>query len=107
MWVHRQIRHISRKEKKTNKAGIEKAGMKQKLLKEMKARQLKYFPCYSSLVSCPGCSLAIPFLEELVLFKRIVFHLNKNINTSNQKTIEINGSTFDLTKKTLTKPVKI
>ena len=43
MWVNRRIGHISWKEKKTNKAVLEKLGMKQDLLKEVKTRQLKYF----------------------------------------------------------------
>jgi hypothetical protein len=43
MWVYRRIGHISWKEKKTNKAVLEKLVMKQDLLKEVKTRQLKYF----------------------------------------------------------------
>jgi hypothetical protein len=43
MWVNRRIGHISWKEKKTNKAVLEKLGMKQELLKESKTRQLKHF----------------------------------------------------------------
>jgi hypothetical protein len=40
MWVYRRIGHISWKE---NKAVLEKLGIKQDLLKEVKTRQLKYF----------------------------------------------------------------
>jgi hypothetical protein len=43
MWVYRRIEHISWKERKTNKAVLEKLGMRQELLKEVKTRQLKYF----------------------------------------------------------------
>jgi hypothetical protein len=43
MWVYTRIGHISWKEKKTNKAVLEKLGMKQNFLKEVKTRQLKYF----------------------------------------------------------------
>jgi hypothetical protein len=43
MWVYRRTGPISWKEKKTNKAVLEKLGMKQDLLKEVKTRQLKYF----------------------------------------------------------------
>jgi hypothetical protein len=43
MGVYRRIGHISWKKKKTNKAVLEKLGMKQKLLEEVKTRQLKYF----------------------------------------------------------------
>ena len=41
--MYRQIGHISWKEKKTNKAVLEKLGTKQDILKEVKTRQLKYF----------------------------------------------------------------
>ena len=43
MWAYRRMGHISWKEKKTNKAVLEKLGMKQDLLNEVKTRQLKYF----------------------------------------------------------------
>ena len=45
MWVYRRIGHISWKEKKTNKAVLEKLGMKQDLLEEVKIQgdQPKYF----------------------------------------------------------------
>jgi hypothetical protein len=43
IWVYRRIGHLSWKEKKTNKAVLEKLAMKQDLLKEVKTRQLKYF----------------------------------------------------------------
>jgi hypothetical protein len=43
IWVYRRIGHKSWKEKKTNKAVLEKLGMKQDLLNEVKTRQLKYF----------------------------------------------------------------
>jgi dihydroneopterin aldolase len=43
MWVYRRIGYLSWKEKKTNKAVLDKLEMRQDLLKEAKTRQLKYF----------------------------------------------------------------